>query len=367
MLLGPLPPPLNGQSQAVQGLVDLLADDLDLLVVDTSARDGRFVAPNTASPRRAAEVVRFQAALRRRLTTHRRPLVYANLSFSPLGHLRDVVTFATAIPRGHPVVVWPHNDLRRLAAGGLTARTLGWLASRVERWVFLSRILAGAVVRWVPQSRIDVIPNLVAEALECSAEEIETKLAGWQAGEDLRVLWVANMTREKGWEDLLEAARRLVADGVSVRLTFVGGWFSAADERAFGDAVAARGLGERVRHLGPIHDRERLRRLYLAHQVFALPSWNEALPLTVVEAMNAGCAVVATRVGGIPDLVRDEETGLLVSPREPRELAEALAAYRSLDRLSAAALAGRRRYVREFGREVVRERWLEVLAKVPVR
>ncbi len=361
LLLGPLPPPLNGQSQAVQGLVDLLAEEVRFDVIDSSGRDGRALAPNTASPRRGVEVVRFQTALRRRLVAERTPLLYANMSFSPLGHLRDVVTFAAAIPKGHPVVVWPHNDLRGLAARGLTARTLGWLASRVERWVFLSRILAGAVVRWVPQSRIAIVPNLVPPELLVSSEEVESKLAGWRPGGELRILWVANMTREKGWEDLLEAAARLVADGASIRVTFVGGWFSAEDERAFGEAVATRGLGERVRHLGAVHDRDRLRSLYLGHQVFALPSWNEAAPLTVIEAMNAGCAVVATRVGGVPDLVQDGRTGILVPPREPRALAEALARYRSLDRLTAAASAARRRYVEHLGREVVRERWLEVL------
>ena len=58
--------------------------------------------------------------------------------------------------------------------------------------------------------------------------------------------------------------------------------------------------------------------------VVALPSWTEGLPLVVLEAMAAARPVVATPVGGTPEVVLDGETGLLVPPRDPRALAAAL-------------------------------------------
>jgi len=58
--------------------------------------------------------------------------------------------------------------------------------------------------------------------------------------------------------------------------------------------------------------------------VLALPSWTEGLPLVVLEAMASARAVVATPVGGTPELVQDGETGLLVPPRDPEALAAAL-------------------------------------------
>jgi glycosyltransferase involved in cell wall biosynthesis len=61
-----------------------------------------------------------------------------------------------------------------------------------------------------------------------------------------------------------------------------------------------------------------------ALDVFVLPSWIEGMPITVLEAMAHRKPVVATPVGGTPELVVDGETGLLVPPRDPEALAEAL-------------------------------------------
>ncbi len=71
-------------------------------------------------------------------------------------------------------------------------------------------------------------------------------------------------------------------------------------------------------------DLEDLKSAFVACDVFVLPSVREAVGLSIIEAMLCGAPVVATRVGGIPSLVQDEETGLLVSPRDPRAMAEAI-------------------------------------------
>ena len=61
--------------------------------------------------------------------------------------------------------------------------------------------------------------------------------------------------------------------------------------------------------------------------VFALPSLSEATPVTILEAMATALPVVASRVGGVPQLVLDQHTGLLVPPSDPEALADALSAY----------------------------------------
>src|SRR5207247_1016785 len=69
---------------------------------------------------------------------------------------------------------------------------------------------------------------------------------------------------------------------------------------------------------------EDLPRLYAAVDIFALSSINEGTPVALIEAMAAGKAVVATAVGGVPDVVDDSLTGVLIPPRSPEALAEAV-------------------------------------------
>jgi glycosyltransferase involved in cell wall biosynthesis len=86
-----------------------------------------------------------------------------------------------------------------------------------------------------------------------------------------------------------------------------------------------------------------------AMDVFVLPSRTEGLPITILEAMAAGKPVVATAVGGIPEVVRDDETGLLVPPGDPGRLAEAV-----MRLLEAPALA---KAMGEAGRRQVESRF----------
>lgn len=89
-----------------------------------------------------------------------------------------------------------------------------------------------------------------------------------------------------------------------------------------GRLAAQLGVGHRVRFVGWVHD---LPRLYRTCDLVVLSSRNEGTPVTLIEAMAAGRAVVATRVGGVPDVVSDGENGLLVSSGDETGLAEAMA------------------------------------------
>jgi glycosyltransferase involved in cell wall biosynthesis len=132
------------------------------------------------------------------------------------------------------------------------------------------------------------------------------------------------MARDKGAHVLLRALKS--QPGVSARL--IGGrWFHALSEETRYERRIRRGaarLGERVEVMGPLPPAE-VRAHRAVAKVAVVPSvWEEPLGLTVLEGMVSGSAVVATRVGGIPELARAGGV-LLVEPGSHSQLAEAIA------------------------------------------
>jgi glycosyltransferase involved in cell wall biosynthesis len=137
----------------------------------------------------------------------------------------------------------------------------------------------------------------------------------------LRVLTVSRLVPGKGFALLLDALADAVGRGHDLVLEVVG-------DGPDGDALRARarrlGIDGRVTWLGAVGQDE-IRRSYEQADVFCLPSFAEGVPVVLMEAMAVELAVVATRIAGIPELVSDGESGLLVTPARADELAEALA------------------------------------------
>ena len=129
---------------------------------------------------------------------------------------------------------------------------------------------------------------------------------------------VANFRPPKGHEYLIQALHELKNEGLDFITLLVGdGPLREKLERL----VREIGLEERVRFLGS-KDREEIPKILAITDIFVLSSLWEGLPTAIIEAMAAGCPVVATAVGGTPELVIDGETGFLVYPRDARALAQ---------------------------------------------
>lgn len=128
---------------------------------------------------------------------------------------------------------------------------------------------------------------------------------------------VARLVREKGFLELLEAMRGVP----EAELWVVGERLPSDRGLDLEPAFDASGLGCRLRRLGY---REDIPAVLAAADLFVLPTWYEALPMSVIEAMLSGLPVVASDVPGPREQVVHGETGLLVPPRQPALLAEAI-------------------------------------------
>lgn len=171
-----------------------------------------------------------------------------------------------------------------------------------------------------------------------------------RAGKTLRVLFVAVLQESKGLLVLLEACGQLIAAGVKVRLEVMGEFRSATFQAQVEDLVERLALRSHVGFLGLLTGEAKWR-AYAAADVFCFPSYfeGENFPVVVIEAMQFSLPVVATRWRGIPSLVRDGDTGILVPPRDAAAVAGALARLAG-DREQARLMGqrGREVYLREY-------------------
>ena len=161
------------------------------------------------------------------------------------------------------------------------------------------------------------------------------------------VLFVGRLASNKGLLDLAEAFAPLAQADPSARLVVVGE--DGGVRAPLTARVAALGLTGRVHLLGHIDDDAVLSQAYREARLTVLPSEYEAFGLVLLESLAAGTPVVASRVGGIPEFVEDGKAGLLVPPRSPPALSEAITRVWN-DRVLARSLG-------EYGRDRVVPRY----------
>ena len=194
------------------------------------------------------------------------------------------------------------------------SRALRGYAGKLHGRIAVSAAARHFIDRFFPGD-YKVIPNGVDVQRFATAVPI----ARWQDGTP-NVLFVGRHEPRKGLLDLLKAHRILRKDGAALRLLIVG---SGPQEREARRYVATRGLTG-VEFLGRVSDAEKAQ-LYRTADVFASPATGgESFGIVLLEAMAAGTPIVCSDIHGYKGVVRRGREGLLVPPREPRELAVAL-------------------------------------------
>ncbi len=244
----------------------------------------------------------------------------ADVILSPFAYPDGVAAVLLGRALGLPVAIKLHGgDMNVAAKMPAAKRWLSWAFPRCARVVAVSYPLAQAAAAFgVPWSKIAVIEDGVdADLFRIRDAKAEKRALG--LAEDRRhIVYVGRLEARKGTPELCEAFERLAARVSDVDLVLVGEGESSAACRAFAERMHGRVVlaGE----VGP----DEVARYYSASDVTTLPSHAEGTPNCVIEALASGRPVVATHVGGIPDMIHHEGMGLLVPPKDVSALVSAL-------------------------------------------
>lgn len=207
----------------------------------------------------------------------------------------------------------------------------------------------------IPEEKIVHLPNGVDVNSFCPKKEKEDNL----------LLFVGRITYGKGLHVLLKALRYLKE---STHLVIIGpaDWDLQYYHNVFSTSIKKINQEEKhkITYLGAL-DQANIIEWYQKASIFALPSFWEGFPVTVLEALSCETPVVATPVGGIPEIVRNHENGILVPPNNPPKLAEAIQyLIDNKDIRTRMGREGRKSVTRNFSLDVITKKLCDIYQNI---
>ena len=264
----------------------------------------------------------------------------------PVASARSVASVIRAASRARASIIHA-NEVPSFQPGGYAARVLGlpslthvrffdraegyrwFLRSHFRRALFVSNDLRTSALQEAPdlfEGRSDVVYDAVEPQPVWSDEDRARSRAALGLPLERTIVAITGQIAEiKGIWDFIEAARILASRGTEPYFVVLGDDLKngGATRKAMQERVSALGLDDRFKFLGFRTDAPRIVQTF---DIIAVPSHVEPLGNATLEAMAAGRPVVGSRVGGIPEMIVDGDTGTLVPPRSPAAFADAVAA-----------------------------------------
>lgn len=335
LMVGPLPPPVGGMATAIENLKEALCGEIDVAVLNN--------VKTTPASRSILIGIWSQLRLLTRLAwicISWRPQVVHIHTCSSFTFWRNSLDALIARLLLRKVVLHIHGAQFHKFLEGLSplqaiaARVVFILANRVvvlgEGW---KNILDG----WANPAKVKIVPNGVSPKSPASPTN----------DGPFRIICLGNYEVRKGLADLITAASRLHGEQ-EVQIGLYGFESEDGQQEKLTDLAASLGMSTKVEIPGPVTG-ELKERLLSNANCFCLPSYDEGLPISMLEAMAYGIPVIATRVGAIPEAVVNGEEGLLFDPGDIDELCSCIDTLIQDNQFAInMGLRGRDRLIRDF-------------------
>jgi len=261
-------------------------------------------------------LVRYALALRRA-----KPLLFAAIAETeadivhPNENFSRTVTALAKKKLSIPATMHIDNIFGNALADRMLVRLY---AKAFDHLIAVSHFVAEPFKRFADDEKISVVYQGIDSTLYNSVDQnIARARLGLPRGRFVLVI-VGKLTKIKGHRHLFDAVAALDEEKNDVTILVVG---SGPEEKALRQYTVRRGIGPRVTFLGQRSD---IPEILAAADVLAVPSLTEALPRVLYEGMAAGKAIIASAVGGIPELLNDGRNGLLVPPASAAGLSRAI-------------------------------------------
>lgn len=244
---------------------------------------------------------------RRAIANANPDIIHINTAFEPRSIVRDLI-LAKAAGRKRPILVHVHGG--RFVLNEFSNSTLASLARKLlrtaSRVIVLSDAEAAGVAKLVPDLKPTILPNAVA------ADSFPLVKREWQTK---NIIYLGRFHEAKGLNDIVESCQALGAEDYKFEFSCYG---AGPDQERFVSTMTQM-LGENF-HFGGVVSGDEKVRAFSSADIFLMPSRFEGLPLSLLEAMAAGCIPIVSNRGAMPSVVEDGRNGFLVEPGDVAQI-----------------------------------------------
>ncbi len=361
LFFGKLPPPYVGENVISKSILSLLENSFDVTIINSSGvieKKESVFRKIIYFSNQAFHLLKCFIQLRRKLKKEKFQFVYFSGSSSVFGSLSDSLLLLISRKYVDSIICHLHRSNyknnfteRRLYSAGK------FLVNNIDKFVFSSKNLSEDLKNYIPECKREYLFNPIDESVLLSDEEFEKKHQLIKFKQKYIVTYLSNFILTKGYMDLVEAIKLLpekVKKEIIVR--FIGEWIDSDNKKNnFFTEINSKELAPVIEYIGPIRDRVRIKELLIQSDIFCLPSYYpvEAQPVSIIEAMNAGNAIISTFHASIPEYVDDQKLGILVEKRNTKELANAIQHLCNSEILCAFSINARKKFLDNFSNAVI--------------
>ncbi|WP_296622949.1 glycosyltransferase family 4 protein [Marivirga sp.] len=361
LFIAPLPPPTYGSALSSQTCLDVLqsSDDLEIEHIKINYSE----TFNDVGKVSLKKFIGFFIVLGKITVTSirfRPDLVYIMPATTGFAFIRDTLfSFLAKMLNSNIIYHFrtriTKND-RRSKLKNFTFKN----AFKESKAIILGKELTGDIISYFKKENIFVLPNAILKTI--TDEEFEVIEKGRLDSKKLRLVFLSNMMKDKGWLKILESARILKDMAVEFTVTFAGSWPSKSEEKEFSDFVEDFDLSCYVNYIGFVDINEKYDLLSNSDiLIFPTEYKYETFGRVIIEAMEFGLPVIANNIASIPSTILDNTTGFLLKNNSPDEIAGYITALKNRKDLIEMGKAARERFLSHYELTIFRNKFLKII------
>ncbi len=315
-----LPPPVHGQSimnQAIQQS-KLLNDTFDMCTIPLHF--SKLDNLGKAEAKKILKMIYYASLLIKKIIFFKPDLIYFTLSPVGFAFYRDCLYVIIIKLFRIPVVYHLHGKGIKKQSKNKFLKFIYSSVFKHSSVILLSKLLKSDIDEVTSDStKLFYLPNGIEEKSKLSPNEKYRK----SFNNEPILLFLSNIVKTKGVLVFLEALSLLKKKKLPFKAQLVGGISASVPEKLLYKKIRTNNLENDVKYLGALYGEDK-DRVLISSDIFVFPTYKDAFPLVILEAMQVGLPIVSTFEGAIPEMVKNNENGFLVKQRDVGDLARKL-------------------------------------------